>query len=132
MLKDNMKKERESLVTFRYKQVIVLRSDLKMSPGKASAQASHAAVSAAEKTRTTRPSWWRSWMREGQRKIVLEVHSEKELLEIEREAKESELPTALVSDMGLTELEPGTVTALGIGPAPSSMVDKITSNLPLY
>lgn len=119
-------------ITFRFKQVVILRSDLRMSAGKAAAQASHAAVSAAEKTRKISPSWWRNWMEEGQRKVVLKVGSERELLKKEREAKESNLPTALITDLGLTELEPGTLTALGIGPAPSNLVDKITGNLPLY
>jgi len=117
---------------FKYKQVIILRSDLKMSHGKAAVQASHAAVSAAEKTRKKHPSWWRAWMEEGQRKIILKVGSEGELLEIEKKAKESNMPAELISDMGLTELEPGTITSLGIGPAPSNLLDKITSRLPLY
>jgi len=119
-------------VAFRYKQVIVLRSDLKMSCGKAAAQACHAAVSAAENTRKTHLSWWRSWMREGQRKIVLKVHSEAELLGVERETRGSGIPASLISDMGLTELPPGTITALGAGPAPSGLVDRITGGLPLY
>jgi len=71
-------------------------------------------------------------MKEGQRKIVLKVNSEKELLRKEREAKEAGIPSALVSDMGLTELPPGTITALGIGPAPETMIDKITGSFPLY
>lgn len=71
-------------------------------------------------------------MDEGQRKIVLKVTSEGALLSKEREAKEAGLPCALVSDMGLTELPPGTITALGIGPAPERIIDKITGSLPLY
>ena len=71
-------------------------------------------------------------MEEGQRKIVLKTVSEEELLKIERKAQQSNLPTALVSDMGLTELEPGTVTSLGVGPAPSDLLDKITRRIPLY
>ncbi len=71
-------------------------------------------------------------MKEGQRKIVLKVNSEDALLKKEREAKEAGVPSALISDMGLTELPPGTVTALGIGPAPERVIDKITGNLPLY
>jgi len=117
---------------FKYKQVIIIRSDLKMSCGKAAAQACHASVSAAEKTRKVNLSLWRDWMEEGQRKIILKVASEKEILEVKGKAEESRIPAALISDMGLTELPPGTVTALGIGPAPSNFVDKITGNFPLY
>ena len=71
-------------------------------------------------------------MKEGQRKIVLKVSSEDEILKKEREAKEAGVPYALISDMGLTELPPGTITALGIGPAPERVIDKITGSLPLY
>jgi len=115
----------------RYKQVIVVRADLKMTVGKTAAQASHAAVSAAENTRKENPEWWRSWIEEGQRKIVVKVDSEEALLNIEKEAKSLGLPSALISDMGLTELPPGTTTALGIGPAPSDLLDKVTRKLPL-
>lgn len=116
----------------KFKQVIILRSDLKMSPGKAAVQASHAAVSSAEETRKKNPLWWMGWIEEGQCKIVLKVNSEAELISLEKKAKDLGIPTALISDAGLTELEPGTVTALGIGPAPSNLVDKVTGNLPLY
>lgn len=71
-------------------------------------------------------------MVEGQRKIVLRVDSEAELREIERQAEKMKMSAVLISDMGLTELPPGTVTALGIGPAPANLLDKITGNLPLY
>jgi len=117
---------------FRFKQALVLRADLKMSPGKAAAQASHAAVSSAEEARKKNPLWWTGWIEEGQCKIVLKVNSEAELLSLEKKAKDLGLPTALISDAGLTELEPGTVTVLGIGPAPSNLVDRVTGNLPLY
>ncbi|MEM1506957.1 MAG: peptidyl-tRNA hydrolase Pth2 [Candidatus Bathyarchaeia archaeon] len=116
----------------KFKQVMVLRADLKMSPGKAAAQASHAAVSSSEEARKSHPSWWREWIESGQCKIVLKVNSESELLSLKRKAEELGLPTALISDMGLTELEPGTITALGIGPAPSDLIDKVTGSLPLY
>ena len=116
---------------FAYKQVIVLRIDLKMSKGKIAAQAGHAAVSAGEYARKNRPEWWNPWMREGQCKIAVKVTSEEELLELERKARIAGLPVVLIVDRGLTELPPETTTCLGIGPAPSDKVDVITGNLPL-
>jgi PTH2 family peptidyl-tRNA hydrolase len=116
---------------FAYKQVIVLRTDIKMSKGKTAAQAGHAAVSTAEYARKNRPEWWNSWIREGQCKITVKVRSEEELLELERKARDAGLPVALIVDRGLTELPPDTTTCLGIGPAPSDKVDVITGSLPL-
>jgi PTH2 family peptidyl-tRNA hydrolase len=116
---------------FLYKQVIVFHSDLKLSKGKTAVQAGHAAVSAAEEARRCRKKWWKSWVNEGQRKIAVKVKTEKELLEVEKQAKDSELPCALIIDRGLTEVPPNTITCLGIGPAPSERVDKITGRLPL-
>jgi PTH2 family peptidyl-tRNA hydrolase len=116
---------------FEYKQVIVMRSDLKMGKGKIAAQAGHAAVSAAEEARKYFKTWWRGWLDEGQCKISVRVKSEKELLELEEMAKKAGLPNALISDRGLTQLEPGTKTCLAIGPAPSTEVDRITGKLAL-
>ena len=119
------------LPTFRYKQVIVMRTDLKMSGGKIAAQAGHAAVSAAEEARKKYSDWWKAWIAEGQCKIAVRAESEQELLELEEKAKKSKLPTALIIDRGLTELPPDTITCLGIGPAPSTQTDAITGKLPL-
>ncbi|HDQ06460.1 MAG TPA: peptidyl-tRNA hydrolase [Candidatus Bathyarchaeota archaeon] len=116
---------------FSYKQVIVVRTDIKMSKGKVAAQAGHAAVSAAEYARKNRPEWWSPWIREGQCKIAVKVKSEQEILELERRARNAGLPAALIVDRGLTELPPETVTCLGIGPAPSDKVDTITGKLSL-
>jgi PTH2 family peptidyl-tRNA hydrolase len=131
-LKNQKNVPKSSPQIFGYKQAIILRSDLPMSCGKAAVQACHGAVSASEEAKKQHPLWLRSWIEEGQRKIVLKVDSEAELLELEKKATKLRIPTFLVSDMGLTELPPGTTTALGVGPAPSSLVDKVTGNLPLY
>ncbi len=120
-----------NLPTFRYKQAIVVRTDLKMSMGKIAAQAGHAAVSAAEEARKNFSGWWKAWIKEGQCKIAVRAESEQELLELQRKAKELKLPSALIVDRGLTELPPDTITCLGIGPAPSSQVDGITGKLHL-
>ena len=116
---------------FKYKQVIVMRSDLKMGKGKIAAQAGHAAVSASEEARKHFQKWWKTWLDEGQCKIAVKAKAETELLRIEDMARRAGLPCALISDRGLTQLEPGTVTCLAIGPAPSREVDKITGKLAL-
>jgi PTH2 family peptidyl-tRNA hydrolase len=130
-VKDNCNLVGLSLAEFRYKLVVVFRSDLRLSKGKATVQAGHAAVSAAEEARKHHKEWWQGWLDEGQRKIAVKVKSEKELLELEREAKELALPCALIVDRGLTEIPPNTVTCLGIGPAPSEKIDRLTGGLPL-
>jgi PTH2 family peptidyl-tRNA hydrolase len=116
---------------FEYKQVIVFRSDLKLSKGKIAAQAGHAAVSAAQEANKRHRTWWEAWLFEGQRKVAVKVKDEKELLEIEEQAKELGLPNALIVDKGLTEVPPDTITCLGIGPAPAEEIDKLTGKLPL-
>ncbi len=116
---------------FRYKQVIIMRSDLKMGKGKIAAQAGHAAVSAAEEARKCFRKWWKAWLDEGQCKIAVKVKSEEELLSLEKMTEKSGLPYALISDRGLTQLQPGTITCLAIGPAQSHEVDKITGKLAL-
>jgi PTH2 family peptidyl-tRNA hydrolase len=116
---------------FKYKQVIVVRNDLEISRGKTATQAGHAAVSAAEEARKHFSKWWSAWLNEGQCKIVVKVSNEKELLKLKDEAQEMGLPYALIEDRGLTEIPPGTVTCLGIGPAPAEKIDKITGKLSL-
>jgi PTH2 family peptidyl-tRNA hydrolase len=116
---------------FEYKQVIVLRTDIRMSKGKAAVQVAHAAVSAAEEARKKFRNWWKAWLKEGQRKIVVKVKTLEELLTLEQKVKKANLPHALIRDMGLTEIPPETITCLGIGPAPAIKVDEITNELPL-
>jgi PTH2 family peptidyl-tRNA hydrolase len=113
------------------KQAIVVRSDLKMGKGKLAAQVAHASLSAAEETMDRRPNWFGEWKEGGQAKIVLKVQTEETLRELYKKAKAAKLPAALIEDRGLTQLEPGTVTCLGIGPGPEEVLDGITGKLKL-
>lgn len=113
------------------KQAIVVRSDLKMGKGKVAAQVAHASLAAAEAAAERRPAWYGGWKSEGQAKIVLKADSEGALDELFKKAKSAGLPASLIQDRGLTQIEPGTVTCLGIGPAPDSEIDAITGKLRL-
>ena len=118
--------------TFKNKQVIIARSDLKMSPGKLAVQVAHGSIGAAEKTRNTKREWFDDWIKENQKKVVVKVSNEKELRELHKLAKGMDLPCDLIQDAGLTELTPGTITVLAVGPAPNDKIDKLTGDLPLW
>jgi PTH2 family peptidyl-tRNA hydrolase len=109
------------MATFNYKMVIVVRKDIKMSPGKMAAQVAHAAVNCALIAKK----------REGQKKAVLKVNSLLELHEIKAAAEAAGLVVSLIVDAGMTELPPNTTTCLGIGPAPENLIDKVTGHLGL-
>mgnify|MGYP000023550979 CR=1 FL=1 len=111
------------------KQAIVARADLNMGEGKLAAQVAHASLSAVEDTDGTAK---REWQGSGQKKIVLQANGESELFELADRAERAGLPHAIVRDAGHTQLEPGTVTALAIGPASERAVDEITGELSLY
>ena len=115
----------------RYKQVILVRADLKMSLGKACAQVAHAALGSSERVRKSSPRTYQSWKTEGQRKVVLRVEDEEELRSRFAAAERKGLPCYLVKDAGLTELPPETVTALGIGPDLEERIDAVTGDLKL-
>jgi PTH2 family peptidyl-tRNA hydrolase len=116
---------------FKYKQVIAVRTDLGMSRGKMAVQVAHGSVSAAERARVTKQEEWRAWMREGQKKVAVKVISEEEVLELRRQAVTHSLPHAIIRDAGMTELPPGTLTVIGIGPAKAKAVDEVTKGLKL-
>lgn len=110
-----------------YKQALVLRNDLDMSVGKLVAQACHASLKAYKGSSEEDA---REWEKGGSKKVVLET-DESGIKERHSMAREQGLGAYLVKDAGLTEVEPGTVTALGIGPAEESKIDKITGDLKL-
>jgi len=87
-----------------------------MTKGKIAAQAAHAAVSAQEIVRNQDPRFWKKWINEGQKKVVLKVNSEEEILHFFNLSKRKNIPVCLIHDKGLTQLPPNTITALGIGP----------------
>ncbi len=114
-----------------FKLVVVVRADLKLSPGKMAAQVAHAAVNCALASKKKKGDWFDSWYGEGQKKVVVKAPSLGELYSLKMQAEDAGLITSLIVDAGLTELPPGTTTCLGIGPGPNELVDKITGHLKL-
>lgn len=111
-----------------YKQVIIVRKDLKMSKGKMSAQSAHASTDALLKSHKDDINAWKN---QGMKKVILGVDDEKELLKLRQNAEDAGLVVAIIADAGRTELAPGTVTAVGIGPADEEKIDRITGHLKL-
>lgn len=110
---------------------IVVRDDLKLSKGKLSAQVAHAAVSCAIKSENNNNKYFSEWFSEGQKKVVLKIDDLDSLIKVFNEAKSVGLITELIKDAGLTEIPPGTITVLGIGPAPEDEIDRIVGDLKL-
>ncbi len=120
--------ESESEPAKEYKQCIVIRADLKLTKGKIAVQAAHASILGYELASRRDRERWKG---QGQKKVVLKVNSLEELKELREKAEMLGLPCAVVEDAGLTEVPPGTVTALGIGPASAEAVDRVTGHLKL-
>ncbi len=110
------------------KQVIIVRRDLKLSPGKLAVQVAHASLEAYRRTDSRARH---AWEESGAKKVVVKVPDLKALLETQEKARKMKLPHALIKDAGRTELPPGTITALGIGPCPEREMDRVTRDLKL-
>ena len=111
------------------KQVILVRTDIKMSKGKVAAQVAHAAVNCAL---TVNKKLLKNWMSSGMKKITLKVESLEEMYKYQGLAESKDLTNSLITDAGHTQLEPGTQTVLCIGPGPEELINKITGDLKIY
>lgn len=116
-----------------YKMVLVVRSDITMGKGKTAAQCAHAAVeccrqiSANEKYQQI----YESWLFQGQPKVVLKISDKEKLMSLASNAHKAGLIISIIKDAGKTQLEPGTISTLGIGPGPKQLLDDLTSQLKL-
>ncbi len=108
------------------KQVIVVREDLKLSKGKLAAQVSHASVECLLRSHKDDVTKWRG---EGMKKVVLKIEDIKTLHKLHQDAKDLGLISCVITDAGRTEVMPGTVTCMGIGPDKDEKIDKVTGDL---
>lgn len=110
------------------KQVIVVDESLVLPTGKLAAQVAHAAVAAF--LRADGPLQ-QAWFDQGMPKIVVAARGSAELQSLADQASQAGIAIALIRDAGRTVVASGTVTCLGLGPAPAAEIDKITGALPL-
>lgn len=103
-----------------------------MQKGKVAAQCGHAAVAAYVKGMKLAPKMVKRWMTFGGTKITLKLDSEEQLLAIEKAAKNCNLITNVVRDAGQTQVAPGSRTVIAVGPAPQTLLNKVTGHLKLY
>ena len=108
------------------KQVFLVRSDLKMGKGKIAAQVAHAAIECYKKASGEEIRRWES---EGSKKIVLKVSNLEELMHYRKICASRKIKSCLIHDAGHTQVEPGSVTVLGIGPDDDGILDEITGSL---
>ncbi len=121
----------DSINSDEIKQVIIIRMDLEMGKGKMVAQGAHASLMSFFESQRKDKDIAQEWLDTGEKKIVLKVDDEKALEMLFRAFQYKKVPCALVTDAGLTQLPPGSKTALGIGPWLSSEIDQITSKIKL-
>ncbi|RYP12983.1 hypothetical protein DL765_007070 [Monosporascus sp. GIB2] len=123
------------------KLVLVVRTDLGMTKGKIAAQCSHATLacyktlsrsaSSSSPSASASSSLLRRWEHHGQAKIAVQTKSEDEMLELMGRARSLGITAEVIQDAGRTQIDPGSLTVLGVGPAPKSLVDQVTGHLKL-
>jgi PTH2 family peptidyl-tRNA hydrolase len=117
------------------KMVFLVREDLKLGAGKIAAQVAHAAVGLTEKINEKGKNYYKKaleyWSEFGAKKIVLRAKDLEELKNVHKQCKKHKIPSIMISDAGHTQVDPGTVTVVGIGVEDSSKLDKITGGFKL-
>ncbi|MBT3866155.1 peptidyl-tRNA hydrolase [Candidatus Woesearchaeota archaeon] len=109
-----------------FKQVILVRSDLKMPKGKLAVQVAHASVEAVLGSSSDKVN---SWRREGMMKVVLKVVDEVDLRYYLKKARAQKIKTAIITDAGKTFFDTSTTTCCAIGPDIVEKIDTVTGGL---
>jgi PTH2 family peptidyl-tRNA hydrolase len=107
--------------TFRYKQVIILRTDLEMTIGKAAIQVGHGSI---QSYLHSDPYIRDMWYDEGMKKVVLGCTGE--------QLGTFPFKHTLIIDFGLTEFDGETITGIALNIDESSKIDSVTKELKLY
>jgi len=113
----------------KYKQAILVNMSLKMTKGKIAAQVAHASLDAA--LNSINKKSFKKWRQSGQGKIVLKCPDTKTMIKLHRQAKSRKMTTSMTTDAGITQVPPGSKTALAIGPETEENLGKLISEFKL-
>ena len=130
--KDQVKELAYKMVPLLITQVIVVRNDLKMKPGKVAAQVGHGVLGAYKIACRQYPQDVQAWEEIGQMKVVVRCESEKELLDVYNHALKAGIAAEYIKDAGRTQVAPGSITVCAVGPGRADLVDQVTGHLKLY
>lgn len=110
------------------KQVMIVRTDLKMGKGKIAAQCCHGAIGAYKKSPSDKI---KKWENEAYAKVVLKVKTLEEITDLKKKADEKGIVNYLVVDAGRTQIPTSSVTVLALGPDEDEILDEVTGDLKL-
>src|SRR5262245_33025998 len=110
------------------KHVIVVNQALKLPVGKPAAQVAHAALGAFLAASHEAQI---GWLQAGMPKIVVYDTHDVALLDLEATARQRQIPSCVIRDAGRGVVRAGTITCVGIGPAPHESIDPLTGTLPI-
>jgi len=111
--------------------ILGVRMDLKMDKGKIAAQCGHASLAAYRAAKRSHPQYVRTWQLLGQTKIAVKIPSGADLEQLEARARALRVPFRTIQDAGRTQVEPGSRTVIGLGPAPIPTMDELTRQFKL-
>ena len=71
-------------------------------------------------------------LKQWEAKVTVKGESEEQLIELRALAQAKGITACLIHNAGRTQIQSGTATVLGMGPAPSEVLDTITGHLKLF
>lgn len=112
------------------KQVILVRTDLKMRKGKLAGQVAHASIGAARLVSDNQVETWID--KHDQRKIILKVSSLEELKDYKEKCIKAGLDCVYeVANKGDNQIPLDEITCLGVGPTEDEILNEIFKDLKL-
>lgn len=108
---------------------IFLNKGIKMSKGKIAVQAAHASCKAMV---ISKPEILKEWDNGPFVKIMLEALNDKHIYTIEKYLNDNNIHCITICDEGRTEIEPGSITALGVEIIDREKYKPIMSGFKLY